>query len=58
MPVVTHKRLLVERPMLLLVFNVGKPWLDTAGVPEKILLVDGILISLSSESHWLASVLQ
>lgn len=51
MPVETHKRLLVERPMLLLVFNVGKPWLDTAGVPEEILLVDGILISLSSESR-------
>lgn len=32
--------------MLLLVFDIRKPWLGTAGVPEKILLVDGILIGL------------
>lgn len=32
--------------MLLLVFDIRKPWLGTAGVPEKILLVDGILVGL------------
>lgn len=36
----------VKCPMLLLVFDVGKPWFDTAGVPDEILLVDGVLVGL------------
>ena len=41
-----YKSLLIERPTALLVFDIGKPWLDTARVPQKILFVDGILIGL------------
>jgi len=35
--------------MLLLPFDVGKPWLDTTGIAEQILFVNGILISLLEE---------
>lgn len=36
--------------MLLLPFDVGKPWLDTTGIAEQILFVHGILISLLEEA--------
>lgn len=35
--------------MLLLPFDIGKPWLDTAGIAKQILFVHGILISLLEE---------
>lgn len=41
-----YKSLFIERPTALLVFDIGKPWLGTARAPQKILLVDGVLISL------------
>lgn len=43
---ITYKCLLVERSMLLLMLDVGQPWLDTAGIPEDVLLVDRILVRL------------
>lgn len=41
-----YKGLFIEGAMLLLPFDVGKPWLNTAGIAEQILFVHGILISL------------
>lgn len=42
----TYKSLLEERPMLLLVLDIRKPWPDTSRVPKEILLIDTILIGL------------
>jgi hypothetical protein len=42
----TYERLLIERPILLLMLDVGKPWLDAALVSEQILFVNGILTRL------------
>lgn len=41
-----YKRLFIERAMLLLEFDVCKPWLDTPGIAQQILFVNRILIGL------------
>jgi hypothetical protein len=41
-----YKGLFIEGAMLLLPFDVGKPWLDTTGIAEQILFIHGILIGL------------
>lgn len=46
----TYKSLLVKRAMLLLVFDIGKPWLYTARIPEEILFVYSVLIGLSTRT--------
>ena len=44
----TYKGLLIERSMLLFIFDVGEPWLDTTGIAKQILFVDSILIGLDT----------
>lgn len=41
-----YKGLFIERAMLLLEFDVCKPWLDTAGIAQQILFINRILIGL------------
>lgn len=41
-----YKGLFIERAMLLLEFDVGKPWLDTTGIAQQILFVHRVLIGL------------
>ena len=33
--------------MLMLIFDISKPWFDTAGVPKEILLIYSILVGRS-----------
>jgi hypothetical protein len=39
--------LLIKRAILLLELDIGKPWLDTAGIAQQILFVYCILVGLS-----------
>lgn len=43
---VTYKRLLVKRPILAFVVDIGQPWLYAAGISQQILLIDSVLIRL------------
>ena len=46
----TYKCLFIERAILLLEFDIGKPWLDTTSVAKQILFVDNVLVSLVMKS--------
>jgi hypothetical protein len=46
----SYKGLLVESPILLFVFDVGKPWFDAARSPKEILFIDSVLIGLCAST--------